>query len=118
VRSHGPDVVAAVSKWPAARLHALEGPVVALPEIFASAVGSEQSQRLQLVFLLESEVQELREQVEECMEYIQQHMTNVTMACEFRGSTTTPTWRQQGPTDCSLCEPRKRSKASPLTTFH
>ena len=29
------------------------------------------------------------------MEYIQQHMTNVTMACEFRGSSTTPTWRQQ-----------------------
>ena len=71
---------------------------------------------------LESEVQELREQVEECMEYIQQHMTmtNVTMACEFRGSTTTPTWRQQtlSPTDCSLCEPRKRSKASLPTPFH
>ena len=38
---------------------------------------------------------ELREQAEECMEYIQQHITNVTMACEFRGSSTTPTWRQQ-----------------------
>jgi hypothetical protein len=36
-----------------------------------------------------------REQVEECMEYIQQHIANVTMACEFRGSSTTPTWRQQ-----------------------
>ena len=53
---------------------------------------------------LESEVQELREQVEECMEYIKQHMTNATMACEFRGSTTTPTWRQQAlsPTEIAL----------------
>jgi ElaB/YqjD/DUF883 family membrane-anchored ribosome-binding protein len=53
---------------------------------------------------LESEAQELREQVEECMDYIQQHMTDVTMACEFRGSQS-PVQRSRRAPHCHCLRP-------------